>query len=555
MNFLVNLCMIAVLAYAPHLRAEECDGIVFKSKKLPNECIRESQCGPRTIFIPRSQGSNFARYIAGWKEYLPGCDNRAWGNVSFALEYNHSLKGERLAQYLFGSTKLTFTGSEVINRGERDLLADNFGLPTNFIGAISFKPRIDNIVLDFNYHLGLDSWFDGLYLRINAPIVITRWDLGVRCKEVNNISSQDAPVFPPCYMSMSAVPTERSIREALSGEFFSAIENPDTAEVNTDVDTVFGDMKQPLMFGRFACGREKKVGISNIDLILGWNFIENESSHAGIFLLTVIPTGNRPHSEIIFEPIVGNGNIWEIGPGVSGHIDLMRRGEHVFALYFEGALTHQFKRFQIRSFDLVGHGALSRYMLLKEFVQDSNGNLTYAGNLYNAIDFSTRAVRVGGCAKFDAAIKASYYYGNWGVDAGYNVYARSKEKLRIQDDLYPSDLNSRLLGVKGTEGVCYTIFNNGVSTGVTGVLNSTQNGATIYSGAPVDNPQGILLPAGEVARTWDSKTAFQSNPPVLLDVDTALDITSGAVPRQLTHKFFAHIGYTALNRCWEPNLV
>lgn len=549
MRLLVFALLVSLFT---QLKAEECDGITYKTNKLPKECVRQGTCGLRTIFIPRSQGSNAARHIAGWKEYLPGCDGRAWGNISLALEYSHSLKGERLAQYLFGSNCLRFSGSQVPNRGERDLLADNFGLPTTFRGAICFKPRIDNIILDFHYDLGLDAWFHGLYFKINAPLVTTRWDLRPKCNEMNNISSQEAPVFPACYMSNAVAPTAESIKEALSGSFFSALEGREgTERVVLDVDTVFGDMKQPLMFGAFPCKREEKTAVANIDLILGWNFIANECSHAGIYLLTVIPTGNKPHSELVFEPIVGNGNLWEIGPGVSGHIDFVRQGCHVCAFYFDAALTHQFKRFQVRSFDLVGHGPLSRYMLLKEFNKEDD-TFVYADNLFNAIDFTTRSTRVGGSAKFDAAFKLSYYYGPWGADIGYNVYARSKEKLRIEDSLFPSDLNSRILGIKGTEGVCYRIFENGKDTGKTASLNSTQNGATIRSAGPVDNPQAINLGPGKTAVTWDNKEAFQSNPPVILGLDNALDITSGAVPHQLTHKFFAHIGYTALDRCWEP---
>ncbi len=514
------------------LEAEECGGITFKRERLPKECVRKSICGPRTIFIPRSQGSNTALDISGWKHYLPRCDYRAWGSVGLAVEYKHSFKGKRLAHYLFGSTQLKFSGSKAAERGERDLLADNFGLPTDFVGAISFKPSIENIVLNLDYHLGLDAWCDGLYFKVKAPIVTTRWDLGIGCNEMNNIGRQDAPVFPACYMAEEAVPTARSIRQALSGTLN------------------FGDMAQPLMFGVLPCGREQKTGVSNLDVIVGWNGIADECSHAGIYLLTVIPTGNRPHSDILFEPIVGNGNLWEIGPGFSGHLDFYRSDCHTCSLYVEGVLTHQFKRFQIRSFDLVGHGPFSRYMLLKEFRVDDKGNRLYDEALFNAIDFATRAVRVGGSVRFDASAKLSYRNNCWGFDLGYNIYARTKEKLRIQDDLFPSDLNNRPLGIKGTEGVCYRILKNGELDSVA-PLHSTQNGSTSQQGAPVDNPRAVMPPLGRTVATWDDKQPFQSDPPIILATDI-LDITSGAVPRQLTHKFFAHVGYTAHDCAWEP---
>lgn len=520
------------------VQGEVCHTITFKKKKLPCEKKRKSPCGIRTLFLPRSQVSNVARYLAGWNEYLPGCDDRAWGNWSIVTEYSRSRNGEKIAQYLFGSTQLHFSGSQVPDRNCKDLLADYFGLPTDFEGSIAFKPRIDNIILESYYYLGLDQWCPGLYFRFNFPVVITRWDLGIHCNEKNNVSSQERPVFPACYMAEEPAKTALGIREALSGNFS------------------FGDMKQPLMFGKFPCGREQKTGVPALDFIVGYNVYADEAKHAGFYLITVVPTGNTPNSDIIFEPIIGNGRLWEIGPGISAHYDVIRCGHHILTFYINGYLTHQFKKIQKRSFDLIGHGPLSRYMLLKEFDKDNQ----YDGELINAIDFTTRAVKVGGSSKLDLAMKMSYYYDRWGLDLGYNIYARSKEKLRLQKELHPSDLNSRTFGIKGTEGVCYRILNTetGKVTG-TDKLNSVQQTARINRGGAVTNPKPIVLGEGEQAITWDSPTtpplipAMQSDPPLFITTDS-LDILSGSVPHQLSHKFFAHISYTAGNVPWEPQV-
>ncbi len=543
---------LAVLILSSSVLAESGHPITFKCDKLPPECVRQSPCGIRTFYRPRSQGTNMARYVAGWKEYLPGCDDRAWGNLSLAVEYSRSRNGERIAQYLFGSTQLHFSGSEVQDRCCNDLLADYFGLPTTFKGSIAFEPRIDNVILAINYYLGLDQWCDGLYFKFNMPIVVTRWDLGIHCNEVNNISPQERPVFPSCYMSSqkdkkdqiepNQAETALSIREALSGNF------------------VFGDMQQPFMFGAFACGREQKTAVAQLDFILGYNIVANERGHFGLYIITVVPTGNSPENKIIFEPIVGNTRLWELGVGTSFHYDLVRWGCHKVGFLVNGILTHQFKHNQIRSFDLIGHGPMSRYMLLKEFTLDENKNLEYSGRMVNAIDFATRKVRVGGSVKLDLAAKLTYYYSRFGLDLGYNIYARTKEKLKLRPDLFPSDLNNKSLGIKGTEGVCYSIVNT--QTGkvtATERLNSTQNraticsGATVVNGTAVDNPKAITVGPDEEARTWNNEKAFESDPPILITIDS-LDIISGSSPHQLTHKFFAHMSYTAGDVPWEPQI-
>jgi hypothetical protein len=540
---LLKYTLTVFLLFAPLTTLGElCDRIPFKKHvHLPKEKIHSSRCGPRSFFLPRSPGSNTARHLAGWTEYLPGCDDRVWGNLSLTAEYTRSFHSERLAQYLFGSTCLHFSGSQVLRRGPRDLLADNFGLPTTFQGTICFKPRIDNIILDVTFHIGLDDWFEGLYFKTYFPIVTTRWDLGLHCNEVNNTPKDIIPQFPACYMSKKATPAVQNIREALSGT------------------ATFGDMKDALMFGRFACDRLHETGIADIEAILGWNPILTSTSHAGLYLITVIPASNTPKSSFIFEPIVGNGDLWEFGIGSSLHATLFQQGYHSLQFYFEGHVTHQFKKFHVRSFDIQKSGPLSRYLLLKEF--DDNG--VYQNMLITAIDFTTHAARVGSSVKIDASAKFSYFYGEWGFDIGYNIYSRSKEKIKIEPNLFPSDLNNRNFGIKGTEGVCARIFDTvtGTLTDRTVPLNSTQSNATITSPGTTDNPAPITdLDPGEIAITWDSsldradlKQVFNSNPPVFVTIND-LSLRSAAVPLQLTHKIFAHLSYVALNCPWEPQL-
>lgn len=529
-----------------------CPGISKKRHvKLPKEEIKAPCGGPRTLFLPRSQGSNLARRMAGWHEIIPGCDDRVFGNFSVAASYNRSLKSKskNIAQYLFGSNCLHFVGSQVPNRNpERDLIADYFGLPTTFIGKACFKPVIENWVVDFNFSIGLDSWVYGLYFKANAPLVVTRWDIGLHCNEKNNIPADTIPLFPPCYMSspcnseinpncdaLNETPkTAESIRQALSGCF------------------LFGDMKDPISFGKFSCGKISMSGLANFDVIFGWNFILNECGHFGPYVMASAPTGNKPNSEFIFEPIIGNGDLWELGGGFSGHIVLAAWQCESLEIYFDAYLTKQLRQYQVRSFDFCNRGPLSRYMLLKEF----DSNKQYNGRLANGIDFTTHLARIGGSLKGEACIKLVYYSSRWGAEIGYNVYGKTNEKIKLLEDLFPSDLNTKDLGFKGTEGVCSRVFDTqaGEFTGDMPRLNSTQTRATITHSGPVDNPAPIALPAGEIALTWDNKIALRSNPPVIIDERFILDLHSGTIPKQLTHKVWAHISYTFFDKCWEPQL-
>lgn len=523
---------------------------------LRDEQIKISLCSLKTFYLPRSQGSNNARRLAGWQAYVPLNLENAFGNLSLTFEYNRSFDNDHIAQYFFGNTCLNFLGSQVINSFTSLLnqcetidvcginlipgliIADNFGLPTNFIGKICFKPRIQNVIVDFNYFLALDFWCKGLYWRLFAPFVVTYWNLGINCCEHNN-ASQINNTFLPCYMSTNQTNSLCSIQEALAGE------------------STFGDMNSPFDFGRIPFTQQKRIGIADFDLILGWNAILSDTVRFAVFLLTTIPGGNRPNSEIFFEPVVGAGKNWGIGGGFEGYLNFVETENHSFGFYYFVTINHYFKTFQIRSFDFEINGPLSRYMLLKE-INKTNG---YNGNLLNAIDYTTKAIRVGSIFNIDAAFKLSYFYRCWGFDFGYNLWTKSSEELNIVPRVFPSDLLHRKFGIKQTEGVCYRALDTTTDQIVGGgPLNSTQSLATISTIAPTDCPTPIPLPANQVAITWDSSTntnnltiAYSSNPPELVSIEQ-LRCGSAIVPKQLSHKFFINIDYTQYNLPWQPQI-
>lgn len=492
-----------------------------------------------TTFIPRSQGANTARELVGWQRqlYQNYCENYAV--VAVAAEYTRSMNTAPIAKHLFNSTCLTFSGSTRDDRKPTDILADYFGLPTDFHGTLEIKPRIENYIIDIEWYFGLDAWIPGLFLRVHAPITHTKWNLEldscVSCAD----KFRGCPTFPACYMSTNPLPTQNltatppdpavcpndfnisplyqnnngcatsSLKEALSGNF------------------MFGDMRQPWQFGKFDfCGRDK-TGLADIDAIIGFNFLHNQYAHFGAFVLTVIPTGNRPKGKYIFEPLVGNGKHWEAGGGVTGHIAFAPYDNKMClnaAFYFEGNITHVFTTQQMRAFDFTNNGLLSRYMLLKSFdpVCDNgvftgqyeyNGlqqmitpagsttaiaNPAYASlysttGLLNAINFATRncEVRVG--LQTDVSCKLCLSKGGWTLDAGYNFFYRSKERVCIKTEC-PCYLDSRFLGFKGTEPVCCSSYQ----------IIVDQTMPPPQSGFPIEIlPYGSPYPAAAVPRLPD----------------------------------------------------
>ena len=424
------------------------------------------------------------------------------------------------------------------------MLADNFGLSPYLRGRLCINPIIENIFFDNQFFLGLDPFLCGLYLRVHAPIVHTRWNLNLT--QSVTLPEKGCTPYPACAVSEAEASASCNIIQALSGRF------------------TFGDMTEPWRFGRIKNGVQTKTGLADIDFIVGYNWWQCDTYHFGLFGLVVAPTGNKRTGCLLFEPILGNGRHWELGFGLTGHTVLWERdADQQLALYIEGNLTHLFKNTEPRSFDFCNNGPLSRYMLVKEL----DGDLQYTGRLVNAINLVTRPTEVSIAVKGDISAKLAFRSPCFIVDLGYNFYGQSKETIHCV-----SSRENNQFGVKGTEGVCglaYKIegqqppFTFGPLEGKI-PLNSTQSEATIRSSAETDNPQAPQVNSDTIVVTAfsrqqgviegaDVKRAFLSTPPKLLG---DLDHCSGSMPTQATHKVFGYLGYNfyAADWCYNPYL-
>ncbi len=522
-------------------------------KKDRRGCQNLTRCcigceAPRTVFIPRSLGANTARQLAGWEEFIYQFDvGEFYLTTGHVLGYTHSLHPDRIARSLFGTSVLHFVGSQVKDRPRCALLADNFGLSTHFRGSLHIDPTIENIFLDNQFFIGLDPWLCGLYARIHAPIVHTRWSLRLR-QQIEKPEMQ-FPDFPACYVSENVAPASTDIIQALSGDF------------------TFGDMQDQWKYGRFRCGTQTKTGLADIDLIVGYMPCQSDNYHFGFYGQLVVPTGNKFTARTVFEPLIGNTRHWELGIGLTGHLVIWERdADQSLAVYAEGNMTHLFKNRQMRSFDFCHNGLLSRYMLLKELIPVGDG-FAYGGRLINGINFATRPVHVSVALKGDVSAKLCYRSPCFIVDLGYNFYGIMEEHVKFLP--CPEE---KMYGIKGNEGVCALEYETqGSQPPLTFgplvhkiSLNATEHNATIRRPAATDNPQNLTLESStDIAVTALSRQtgiiegpdviqAYSSNPPILVTTKS-LHKESGVMPSQATHKVFGYLGYNLYSCDWCYN--
>jgi hypothetical protein len=577
---------------------------------------RASGCAPRSYYGIRSAGANTARELVGWQEYIYSEHvGKNYFATALAAEYQQSFKPERIANYLFGTDQLRFVGSKAPGRNDREgnqLVAENFGLPATCDQTLFIKPKIQNYILDFELFGGLNRLFNGFYLRLHAPLVLSKWSLFDYCgrKEVSYSQSYSALAEQdPFFVSNSHAPAGAfGIVPAANGSVL------DPVPINSTLCQAlsgepFGDMKQRWQFGKFNFHSTSLCRLADIDLMLGWNYWDATDSHLGGFVLFVAPTGNKVDPEFIFSPVIGNGQHYELGGGLTAHSRLWQGlGDQHLSIYLEGNVTHLFKNIQIRSFDFKQNGLMSRYLLLKEIDTVSNITNAYTGNLINAIDITTRQAAVRIPVKGDASLKLAYRNNGFLFDIGYNLYGLAQEKLCIQQgnpcasSAFRPNVRYVIQGLQPTQGFSACAGSPLTTTPQVVNINASNSAATMYKavtqptgnetvlevvpgaaqltaiGSVAANPaagntlgQGINLvacastaglvlnPAGALAYGATgvvasgianyTATATINDQPIdgsFSYNDTAiLDTRSGAAKAIVTQKIFGFIGYTA----------
>ena len=536
------------------------------------------------------------------------------GNTTFFTTYNHeqnqyvititpgyikSNKPGQIAEDLFGRivrtcswdiAKLSITGSGVESRNSStDLLADYFGLPRDFSSSIILKPRIDSAIVEGDIYMHLNTIAPGLWAHVRLPLVHTRWNLHFDEHVIHKGTADHQPGY---FNELVTFGVENPAgtyanaygvaRDDLLERFTDFIAHGKTPQLGTQVTFV------PLRYARWASCNNKKTGIADIHIDVGYPIIHHDLYHITLGCAFVIPTGTRPTACDAFEPIVGNGRHGACGAILQAHYQLTKNiTESSYCdLWLDAHITHLFSTKQIRTFDLKGKPN-SRYMLAHALKQSSQQLYTnaIAGDVANSVpseaqfdnivtpiaNISSMRAHVSTGIQADIVARLVYTKGPYSWDIGYNLWARSAERITI----HPTDactLNHHQWALKG-DAQLYGFSGTVVAPATDPIaLAPSQSCATITRGTnnitsldtnsggtngirPTRNP-GIDIPA--YARKTATASGVSQNindrpdnlglqmqttvSPVYITLD---DIdTVGAQTKGLSHSFFAGCTHT-----------
>lgn len=516
-----------------------------------------------TYISPISPTDNLARYLAGWSLFINNQESTTnYGPIALITQVSKTFRAERINQCLFGDqvldSKTTFTvsGSYVTDRNPCDWLAENFLLPRDYVSRIHTRPDVTSVIVYFIWYYGLDKFLPGLYVSIQAPFMHTRWDINwCELRPHEGAIGYDAG-----FISAEEIPTSQLFPHATA--FFTGHAlHPDSL---TSIE--------PLKFSKISVHPLKKFNFASVQTMIGYNFWAKQLSHLGLFLLIDAPTGNRPKARYLFEPIIGNGHLWQLGIGATAHRVFWQCEEsnELAGIYAAANIGHLFATNQRRVFDLTCKQQ-SRYMLaaqtnapLVDQLHGNNENTVIAAEaqfkqlLSPIANLTASCVQISNSWQLDSAIMLSYTKNCFSWDLGYGFFARSKDQIKRSSSRLD---NSAVQWVIKGDAQLYG-FTNLVAI----PLSSSESEATIYSGTnlpmsgasttqgqlqgkqnnSIDNPEpaiadpfstGILLPV-----TTQSNNSTQINTSIQPRFITAKDIDiSSAKTRIYISKIFGQL--------------
>ncbi len=548
-------------------------------------------------FYIRSQGANAVRrdISSVGKINLYDADKMYW-TASLTPEYTRSFDDKEINRALFGDALcdgriLQIEGSQAANREENALLADYFYLPTDFKSNVLVEPRIQSLLVDLNFHVGLDNILTGLYFWVQAPLVWTKWNLNVH----ETISNPGVNAYAEGYFTPNALPRNQLLNGFLDYAAGKAPGTPGTT-ANTvsqfvsfqgDTETV-NTLFTPLKCARFCTDDDELTRIAEVRFALGWNALLDEDYHLGFNIQASAPTGNRVKSDGLFSVQNGNGKHWELGAGMTAHYTFWRSqdDQKQIGFYADLNVTHLFTARQTRCFDLCGL-PLSKYMLAAQMEPaNSSFNLKgggtaatyqFANTFAPVANITSTDVNISVGAQADLVFWLNYTCGGWNVDAGYNLWARSCEKIKLLDECDQcSTFPENTWVLKGDEQVYGFMSAN--DTGGTLLLgdpvelsasqsNATINGGTNFGTAGPPTPAQIAtaitnpnIDAPQLATAGVSNVALNASRTSVSQINTSIQpifITQENInyarAKGLSNKLFYNVTYTWLDgNDWTP---
>jgi hypothetical protein len=456
----------------------------------------------KTFMMPRSVLDNLPLQVSSWHTQVMKQDkNKFAGSIQAVGFYQASDNKSNLGKYFGYYAKQEEKKRDYISvapltdPNNIDFTSDDIPViyiyhdpdlnPTIFGGQIKFKPSQEVYGVRLDYYQNLHSF----YFKVDLPIVEVKNSMGV--SKMGNVP----------LTSLFGVPTS----------FYNLFDYFEGDIENLNNQASPNQAQKKLTHAKFGDTQDKS-GVADINVSLGYTFLNKRSCRAGLGVNVTIPTGNEAHGEWLFEPILGNGKHWGLGCELDSKLRLWDEGtgsrDAIDFLFFAN-LKYLFDNTEHRTLGLLDNEG-NKIKFGQYYLAGKKGELP----VFPLANVLTRKVSVDPGLQFEMLAGLAFSANNVTFDLGYNMFVKNCEDVHLKEKW---EEDTYAIAHPGYPGV----GNAGYET-VTGLPNPQPN----------DGPFNPSDP-----HHYDSKTIPGPITHENLDIDAA------RTPSVLTHKVYGALNY------------
>jgi len=226
--------------------------------------------------------------------------------------------------------------------------------------------------------------------------------------------------------------------------FFEEVISTGRGPLLTADDHVMANMTEAFMqsewkFGKIDRQARIRTGVADMELKIGYEWLEQSPYHLESYLGALIPTNRKPNAEYMFDPVVGQGR--HVGVIFGNHVGVEiwkdEAKDRDLRIEYSGNTQYLFRNTQCRTVDLVGR-PWSRYIEMYSSEEQATmaSNLPSANNLNDnfatpGINILTLPLKVRPGFSHNMNTAAILRMNNWILEGGYNLYCRQSECVKL----------------------------------------------------------------------------------------------------------------------------
>lgn len=355
-------------------------------------------------------------------------DTKDWfGTFQISAQYFHNMNSTNptgIGAYPFwsGTNSMTVGNNAYGATQTYDVDAYQFGLgPVANPGTITISPEIYSAGINFFLYAGNHEF---------SPGVFTKFQFSVGAAFINH-HLVETPEIKGAIYSAGEMSTGNQaigpIYENMSQAFTGYASGGNLVVSGTPRNSIFTGLQYGTIDGKIST----QAQLSDMDFVVGYNFLANDHATVGLGLRLSAPIALAPSGFYLLEPLFGKGGGWGIGGELISRARLWEKNENQYLeAFIDGYMMHLFRSIQYRSYDTIANGPGSRYLLIGDFFNTGNISQNLFQPLINQtslISFSIFPFIV------DAAAYLQYTHDNWKFGAGYNISGRCQETLILVD--------------------------------------------------------------------------------------------------------------------------